>query len=92
MLAEAKTGTEHEVGCGAAEAAIYSPWLTMSAGAGSQVAWSENAEIYAPHSRATTVGASVRRESSYPSLVTRPASMNSSRIERWSRTYLPSLT
>ena len=34
---------------------------------------------------------STRREQGYPSLATRPASMNSSRVERCSLTYLPSL-
>lgn len=33
-----------------------------------------------------------RRESGYPSPATRPASMKSSRVERWTLTYLPSLT
>jgi hypothetical protein len=86
------TGTEHEVRCGAAETATCTGWLTMTAGTGAKAAWSDTAEIYGPHSRATTVAARDRRESRYPSLVTRPASMNSSRIERWSRTYLPSFT
>lgn len=85
------TGTEHEVGCGAAEAATSTRWLTMTAGTGAKAAWSDTAEIHG-YSRAATVAARDRRESRYPSLVTRPASMNSSRIERWSRTYLPSFT
>ncbi len=64
----------------------------MTAGTGAKAAWSDTAEIYGPDSRATRLAAGDRRESRYPSLVTRPASMNSSRIERWSRTYFPSFT
>ena len=86
------TGTEHEVGCGAAETATSTRWLTMTAGTGAKAAWSDTAEIYGPHSPASATRGQGPPRVAYPSLVTRPASMNSSRIERWSRTYLPSFT
>jgi transposase len=71
---------------------LLAQWPTMTAGAGAKAAWSDTAEIYGSHSRATATRGQAPPESRYPSLVTRPASMNSSRIERWSRTYLPSFT
>jgi hypothetical protein len=45
VLAEAMTGTEHEVGCGAAETSTSTRWLTMTAGTGAKAAWSDTAKI-----------------------------------------------
>jgi hypothetical protein len=63
VLAEATTGTEHEAGCGAAETATSTRWLTMTAGTGAKAAWSDTAASYGPHTRATTVAARDCRES-----------------------------